>query len=75
MADGGQKFLKICMSIFESSSMDIDSDNDDEILNSTKKRKTYAEGGSLDGEIKMTSVRKLILLCIVPDVKETYDNF
>ena len=63
MADGGQGFLKICFSVFQNLK-----DTDNNI------RSTYKQGGCTAKATKDTSVYKLILLCIVPNVKETYDN-
>ena len=72
MIDGGQGFFKICLSImpedFISSSVD-----DSEYLIPVKKRR-FSEGGSVGGSDKCTSVKKLFLLCIVPDIVETYEN-
>ena len=34
----------------------------------------YSEGGSCSKKPKLTNVRKLILLCNVPQIKETYEN-
>ena len=39
-----------------------------------KKRKLYSDGGSTAQKAKLTSVQRLIMLCIVPQIKETYDN-
>lgn len=64
MADGGQGFLKICMSV-------IPEDETNPII---KKRKLYSEGGSAAYEHTATSVYKLIILCMVPKVSETHDN-
>lgn len=66
MADGGQGFFKICLSVW---SEDYLEDSD---LN--KKRTLYSEGGSCSKTAKLTGVNKLILLCIVPQIKETYNN-
>lgn len=39
-----------------------------------KKRKIYTDGGSIGQEREVTSVYRLIMLCIVPNIKDTYDN-
>ena len=77
MADGGQGFFKICMTILPENyspeldcSIGSDSEEDDVPI---KKRKLYAEGGSSGKKAKLTSVHRL-MLCIVPDIKETYEN-
>lgn len=67
-ADGGQNFLKLCMSIIPESEIE------EEYEPIPKKRKLYSEGGSAAHKPISTSVHRLILLCIVPDVSETYDN-
>ena len=78
MADGGQGFFKICFTILPESYLaeneytfpiDLEYDGVPE-----KKRKLYSEGGSISCEAKLTSVKKVILLCIVPQIKESYDN-
>lgn len=71
MADGGQGFLKICLSIFPESIFTDENENSDE---PEKKRTRYSDGGSVSKDLKLTSVYKTILLCIVPSVLETYDN-
>ncbi|CAH1104522.1 unnamed protein product [Psylliodes chrysocephalus] len=68
MADGGQSFFKICMSIMGKE------DQEDEEERVIKKRKLYSEGGSTSTQAKLSSVHRVILLCIVPQIKETYEN-
>ena len=74
MADGGQNFLKICLSILPE---DYDSDNadteDDLSTEDLKKRATYEDGGGI-GVYKLTSVKRVIMLAIVPECKETHFN-
>ncbi|CAH0552491.1 unnamed protein product [Brassicogethes aeneus] len=77
MADGGQGFFKVSMSIIpdsENGTVEDYSDslsNEDIIYNiSSKKRKFNQEKLGY----KSTSVKKLIMICIVPDIKETYNN-
>ena len=84
MADGGQGFLKICLTILpDKYNPDLDRaptqeelmDEISEInsnLSPLKKRATYKEGGI--GKYKLTSVKRFILLTIIPDCKETYKN-
>lgn len=91
MADGGQGFFKISLSVLpenyspklESLSNDMyqanNSRNDrssSEVFKELNicKRKLYSEGGSVSKKNKLTSVYKLILLCVVPQIKESYDN-
>ena len=38
------------------------------------KRSTYSDGGSVR-KGKLTGVKRLILLAVVPDIKETHRNF
>ena len=75
MADGGQGFLKICLTIlpqdYETEAVDSDSDIDQP---PKPKRSTYAEGGSMKHKRKLTGVNRLIMVCTVPDVKETWKN-
>lgn len=66
MIDGGQNFFKISLSIMTKNDLPQE---EEEV-----KRSLYSEGGSTAKKAKLTSVQRLILLCIVPDVKETYTN-
>ena len=52
--------------------MDIE-DHDDakEYWVPKKKRKTYTAGGTTARKGKLTSVTRLLLVCIVPEIKET----
>lgn len=88
MADGGQGFLKICLSIFSEDDLpqDVISEAENEFADDNissdysqsqlgrNKRISYSDGGSMAKKAKVSSVKRVILLCIVPDVKETYDN-
>ena len=85
MADGGQGFLKICASIYpENFSPELDRAlTEDELemkeefsaLNSpAKKRSLYENGGMACQKGKLNGVHRLIMLAIVPKVKETYEN-
>lgn len=78
MADGGKGFFKISLSIFldscksepnyESKNSDFESD-----LKSSK-RNLYSDGGTTGRKSLLTSVNRLIMLCVVPQIKETYSN-
>lgn len=62
MADGGQGFFKVCMTILPGNYVsDPDSASDS----------TQAKRMKFD---KLTSVHKLIMLGIVPQIKESYEN-
>ena len=73
MADGGQGFFKICMSVMPENQVDQDNSLGENGEVPVKKRK-YNEGGSIGNMSKVTSVHKLIMLCAVPSIKESYDN-
>lgn len=62
MADGGQGFFKVCMTILPE--YYVRDSNVSEDVTSGKRQKAD----------KLTSVHKLIMLCIVPQIKETYEN-
>ncbi|KAJ8677253.1 hypothetical protein QAD02_013040 [Eretmocerus hayati] len=66
MADSGQGFFKISLSIFEIEK--------NEAIDFDRKKCLYSEGGSLGRKNKLTSVQGLILLYTVPQVKESYKN-
>ncbi|CAH1104321.1 unnamed protein product [Psylliodes chrysocephalus] len=72
MADGGQGFFKVSMTILPA--------NDDPAYDNNLadhipgKRSRYAEGGMVGKKANWTSVQKLIMLAIVPKIKETYEN-
>ena len=79
MADDGQRFLKICMTILppindpeldRAVTEDEDASQDEYEL---KKRSTYKEGGGI-GQHKQSSVKRVVLLCLVPKCKETHSN-
>lgn len=74
MADGGQGFFKISFSIIPQNNSSEEPDNDELNVNDVHERSTYSEGGSFGKEAKVSSVNKLILLCVVPQIKETYEN-
>lgn len=81
MADGGQGFFKICFSILQENDL-ISANNEKEDYENEnlcepfekKKKKLYYESGSINQKAKLTSVKRLIMLCIVPNIKESYEN-
>ena len=81
MADGGQGFLKICVTVLPENYNPIvdrgcsEEENIDPIPEEVDriKRSTYKECKSSDNN-KLTSVKKVILLAIVPNCKETHSN-
>ena len=68
LADGGQGFFKVCFSIVP---VTPEPDEDLDVNVPTKKRKLSRKVLASSPE---TSVKKLIMLCIVPDIKEAYEN-
>ena len=56
----------------ETEAVDPDSDNDQP---PKPRRSTYAEGGSMKHKRKLTGVNRLIMVCTVPDVKETWKTW
>lgn len=77
MADGGQGFFKISMTILPENHEAAETldDRDFEISGPVHRKRTrYSEGGTTGQENKITTVQRLILVCIVPDIKETYEN-
>ena len=67
MADGGGGFFKVCCTI-------IPEDYDfDAVRMENSTRSTYDEGGSVR-KGKPTGVTRVILLAIVPEIKETHKN-
>lgn len=79
LADGGQGFFKISLTILPETYSPIDDSehnqpDSDESCELTHKRKLYSQGGSVSKKGKLTSVNRLILLCVVPQIKESYDN-
>ncbi|KAJ8665899.1 hypothetical protein QAD02_007561 [Eretmocerus hayati] len=69
MADSGQGFFKVCATYLPEGY----SESQDEYV-PEKKRRLYASGGTVGQKSKLTSVNRLIMLCIVPNIAETYDN-
>lgn len=69
MADSGQGFFKISMSLFTKNEDEGDADT-----SSPTKRAKYSEGGRIGKNSSLTSVYKIIIICIVPKIKESYDN-
>ena len=85
MADGGQGFLKICASVYpENYSPELDRGLSEEELNliedlddlnsPVKKRSLYENGGTAGQKGNLNGVHRLIMVAIVPKVKETYEN-
>lgn len=84
MADGGQNFFKISLCILpddyspkngENSMQEDESDPEDSVtFNNSNKRMCYSEGGRLSKKGKLSSVNRLLLLCVVPGIKETHAN-
>lgn len=82
MADGGQSFFKICASIFPENYLDSEcDDNSDNDENTGEEKDDFEIGLSLPKKLKpsdekksLLGVCKLFLLCIVPQIKETYAN-
>ena len=80
MADGGQGFLKVCLTILpENYSSDDESvagcgdfSPVDGVISSSK-RSAYKDGGGI-GSYKLTSVKRVLILCIVPDCVESHAN-
>lgn len=70
MADGGQGFFKVCFSLLPDTDSDLDVPDDTLGEPETKKPKMEHVGT----KAKLTSVKRTIILCIVPDIKETYYN-
>lgn len=73
MADGGQGFLKVCLSVLDNDSLQETELNKDDFETSPK-RTSYSEEGSTSCAAKATSVKRLYMLCIVPDVTKSYHN-
>lgn len=67
MADSGQEFFKISMSVFTKN-------GDENDANNTVRRSTYSAGGKTGRSAPLTSVRRIVMLCVVPKIKESYDN-
>lgn len=75
MADGGQGSFKVSMTILpEDYERDCDNNEDNDSEPVVKKRKLYSEGGTVGQKAKLTSVNRLIMLCVVSGILETYDN-
>lgn len=68
LADGGQHFFKISLSILS------EEKENDSIDCESKNVSFYSSGGNIGNKRKLNSVNRLIILCIVPEIKETYDN-
>lgn len=69
MADGGQGFFKICFSVLPESDLELECSHHDYETETERNKANFA--GSKG---KCTSVNRIILLCLVPDIKENYNN-
>ncbi|CAH0556510.1 unnamed protein product [Brassicogethes aeneus] len=83
MADGGQGFFKICLTILPenySSVLNKGLAGNQEIVEDEinamdqGKRSTYAEGGRAGKRGKLSGLQRLIIVYMVPQIKESYDN-
>ena len=71
LADGGQGFFKIIMSIFSedyipNSKKETFDSNSEFIVNENNKRTLYSEGGTVSKKACLLGVRRSLILCIVP---------
>ena len=66
MIDGGGGYLKVCATILP--------ENYCWESNSCKRRASYEEGGSMKKR-DLSGVRRLLPLALVPDIKESHNNF
>ncbi|CAH1106663.1 unnamed protein product [Psylliodes chrysocephalus] len=75
IADGGQGFFKISLTILpENYSFDNYDDYDPTSREGSSSADDPNECGKLAKTRKLTSVNKLIMLCLVPQIKESYEN-
>ena len=80
MADGGQGFLKICATVMppytnpEDSSDMADLEARFNNLESPPMKRSLYKGGGGIGNYKLSSVKRVILICLVPECKETHRN-
>ena len=77
MADGGQGFLKMCITVIPkndktSQEKEIPKEGFDNV--SQGKRSLYSEGGTSGKKALLTGGNRVIMLCCVPEVKESYEN-
>ncbi|XP_043473381.1 uncharacterized protein LOC122505669 isoform X2 [Leptopilina heterotoma] len=81
LADGGQGFFKMFLTLI-SQNYNLENENNtaNEINENvdpespTEKRCRYSGGAVTGRKAKLTSVNRLIILCLVPKIKETYEN-
>ena len=52
----------------------VTNDEDENVQEQVKKRTLYKDGGTAAKTAKITGVNKMIMLCTVPEVAETYAN-
>ena len=76
--DGGGGFFKVCATILPNDyNWNDDTDNSETGLDEIKPkpfRSTYTEGGTLK-EGKLTGVKRLVVLALVPEIFESNSNF
>ena len=76
MADGGGQFFKVCATVLPEhydweTGRQTEPEADDCL--GKRSRSTYAQGGSLR-KGKLSGVKRVILLAVVPEIKETHAN-
>ena len=79
MADDSQGFFKSCLMILPKNCSSelhcwVDSSDEEDFEIPSKQRKLYSETGTIGCKSKLMSVKRTILLCIVPNIKESYEN-
>lgn len=75
MADSGQGFFKISMCVLPEDYLKSESEDFEETIDeAVSKRARYKDGGTSCKKAQLTSVKRLILLCVVPKIKESYFN-
>lgn len=70
-ADGGQGSFKICLTITSTPENSGENEPDNPSTSSTRSLRSSTAAK----KSKETSVNRLLILCIVPDIKETHFNF
>ena len=73
MADGGQGFFKICLPIFPPSTESKDS-SEESLFDNIPAKKKKIDPGNVKVESSLIGVKKLIMLCVVLDIKATHEN-
>lgn len=75
MADGGQLLTVLSENYSPKADCgvhDLSLEDDSDIP--VKKKVLYSEVGNTGKKAKLTNVHRLIMICAVPQIKETYDN-